>query len=59
MKRIELTDVSSNLLLASSIFLAVLPLVMGDHLVLFVSDGIRQLGVLSDQFSAYLSYLLS
>lgn len=59
MKRIELTDVSSNVLLASSILMAVLPLLMGDQLGLLVSDGIRQLGVLSDQFSAYLSYLFS
>lgn len=57
--KIELNDVSSNLLLASSIMVATLPLLLGDQLVPIVSDALRQAGTLMDGCTAYLTYLLS
>jgi hypothetical protein len=39
--------------------LALLPMLLGDQLVLIVGDGVRQCGVLMDQCSSYLTYLIS
>lgn len=59
MRRIELSDVSSNLLVVSAIMVALLPMLLGDHLTLIVGDGMRNCGVLLDQCSSYLTYLVS
>ncbi len=59
MKRIELSEVSSNILLLTSIMVALMPLLLGDQLMLIVGDGMRQCGVLMDQCTAYFTYLFS
>lgn len=58
-KRIELSDVSSNLLLVSSVMVAVVPFVLGDRLGFVVSSALRECTVLMDQCSTLLIQMLS
>jgi hypothetical protein len=59
MKRFELSQSVSNLLLFSSVLLAATPFVLGDRLVLIVGTAMRECAVMFDQFSAYLTRLVS
>ena len=55
MKNFEWTDATSNLLIVSSVLLALTPLVLGDQLVLIASSAMQEGGVMIDQFGAYLA----
>jgi hypothetical protein len=59
MKKSELSDAASNLLIVGSVSLAFTPLLLGDRLVLVVTGLMRDGGVLIDQFSNYLTWLVS
>ena len=55
MKNFEWSDATSNLLIVTSVLLALSPIVLGDHLVLIVSSAVKESGVMIDQFGAYLA----
>ena len=59
MKRLELSESVSNLLLLSSVLLAFTPFVLGDRLLFIVSGAMRESAIMIDQFGAYLTFLLS
>ena len=59
MKKSDLSDAASNLLIVGSVTLALAPLVLGDQLVLVVAGFMKEGGVVLDQFSNYLSWLFS
>ena len=59
MKKIEVSESVSNLLLVSSIFLAAAPLLLGDRLVLLVTGAMREGAVMIDQFGTFLTKLVS
>ena len=59
MKKNELSEVFSNVLILGSISLAFMPFVLGDRLVLVVADLMREGGVLITQFNNYVSWLIS
>ena len=59
MKRLELSESVSNLLLLSSVLLAFTPFVLGDRLLLIVSGAMKEGAIMIDQFGAYLTFLLS
>jgi hypothetical protein len=59
MKRIELSDVTSNLLVLSSVMLAFTPFILGDRLVLIAESALREGAVMCNEFSTYLIKLLS
>ena len=59
MKKIELSEPFSNLLLVSSVLLALAPLLLGDRLVLIINSAMREGAVMFDQFGAYLASLVS
>lgn len=51
--RIELTDVTSNLLVVSSVVVALMPLLLGDRLVLVAGSTVRQLSILLNELSTF------
>ena len=57
MKNLEWSGATSNLLIVSSVLLAVTPLVLGDQLVLIVTSAMTEGAVTIDQFGAYLASL--
>ena len=59
MKKLELSDVTSNLLAVSSVTVAITPFLLGDRLVLIVSSALRQLAVVMNETNTYLMQLLS
>jgi hypothetical protein len=59
MKKSDLSDAASNLLIVGSVSLAFAPFVLGDKLVLVVSDCMTKGGVLIDQFTNYITWLVS
>ena len=59
MKKSDLSDAASNLLSFGSVTLAVAPFVLGDRLVLIVAGFMKEGGVLIDQFSNYVSWLVA
>jgi hypothetical protein len=59
MKKSDLSDAASNLLIFGSVTLAVAPFVLGDRLVLIVAGFMKEGGVLIDQFSNYVSWLVA
>ena len=60
MKKIELSESVSNLLLVSSVFVAFTPLMLGgDGLILVISGTVKEAFVMIDQFGAFLTALLS
>ena len=59
MKKSELSDAASSLLIVGSVSLAFAPLLLGDRLVLVVTGLMKDGGVLIDQFSNYLTWLVS
>ena len=58
-KRVELSDVSSNLLLVSSVMLALAPLLLGDKLILIAQNGLRELAVFVNEMSTLVMRSLS
>ena len=59
MKKSDLSDAASNLLIVGSVSLAFAPFVLGDRLVLVVAGFMKEGGVLIDQLSNYVSWLFS
>ena len=59
MKRIELADIGSNLLMLSSVTVAILPFMLGDRLILIAASALRQSGIMFNEFSTYVTKLLS
>jgi len=59
MKKSDLSDPASNLLIVGSVTLAFAPFVLGDRLVVIVGGLMRDGGVLLDQVSNYVSWLLA
>ena len=59
MKKSDLSDAASNLLIFGSVTLAFAPFVLGDRLVLIVGGFMKEGGVLMDQFSNYVSWLFA
>jgi len=59
MKKTEFSELASNLLMFGSISLAVAPFLLGDRLILIVTGLMKEGGVMIDQFSNYLVWLVS
>ena len=59
MKKNEFSEFGSNLLIVGSVSLAFMPFLLGDHLVPFVTGLLKEGGVMIDQFSNYLVWLVS
>jgi hypothetical protein len=59
MKKLELSESVSNLLMISSVSLAFIPFLLGDQLILIVNGFMNEASVMFDQFSTYLVRLLS
>lgn len=59
MKKNEFSELASNLLIFGSISLAFMPFVLGDRLILVVTGLMKEGGVMIDQFSNYLTWLVS
>lgn len=59
MKKNELSEPASNLLIIGSVSLAFTPFLLGDRLGLIVSGLMKEGGVMFDQFSNYLLWLVS
>jgi hypothetical protein len=59
MKKNEFSEIASNLLIVGSVSLAFTPFVLGDRLILIVTDLMQEGGVLIAQVNNYLSWLVS
>ena len=59
MKKNEFSELASNLLIAGSVSLAFMPLLLGDRLIMIVSGLMTEGGVMINQFSNYVSWLVS
>lgn len=59
MRKSDLSDAASNMLIVGSVSLALAPFLLGDRLVLIVAGFMKEGGVLLDQFSNYVLYLFS
>jgi len=59
MKKNEFSELASNLLIVGSVSLAFTPFLLGDRLVLVVTGLMTESGVMIDQFSNYLVWLVS
>ena len=59
MKKTDLSDAASNLLIIGSVTVAFMPFLLGDRLILVVSGFMEQGGVMLDQFTNYVGWLFS
>jgi len=59
MKKNEFSEFGSNLLIAGSVSLAFMPFLLGDRLILMVGGLMQQGGVMFDQVSNYVTWLVS
>lgn len=59
MKKNELSEATSNILIFSSVSVAVTPFLLGDRLIPIVTGFVRDGGMLIDQFSNYVWWLVS
>jgi len=59
MKKNEFSEIGSNLLIFGSVSLALAPFVLGDRLILVVTGLMQQGGIMIDQVSNYVSWLMS
>ena len=59
MKKNEFSELASNLLIFGSVSLAFTPFVLGDRLVLVVTGLMREGGIMIDQFSNYVAWIIS
>ena len=59
MKKNEFSELASNLLIIGSVSLAFTPFVLGDRLILIVTGLMKEGGVMIDQVSNYLTWLVS
>lgn len=58
MKKLEWSDSTSNLLVVTSVLLAMTPFLLGDQLIPIVTGFMREASVMFDQFSSSLASLL-
>ena len=59
MKKNEFSEIASNLLIFGSVSVALAPFLLGDRLILVVTGLMQQGGVMIDQASNYVSWLIS
>jgi len=59
MKKNEFSEIASNLLIFGSVSVALAPFLLGDRLILIVTGLMQQGGVMIDQVSNYVSWLIS
>ena len=59
MKKSDLSEAASNVLIFSSVTVALMPFLLGDQLFVVVTGCMKEGGVLVDQFSAYVMWLFS
>jgi hypothetical protein len=59
MKKSDFSDAASNLLIVGSVSLAFAPLLLGDRLVMVVTGLMKDGGVMIEQFSNYVTWLVS
>jgi len=59
MKKNEFSEIGSNLLIFGSVTLALAPFLLGDRLILVVTGLMKEGGVMIDQFSNYVTWLIS
>lgn len=59
MKKNEFSEIASNLLIVGSVSLAFAPFLLGDRLILIVTGLMKEGGVMVDQVSNYVLWLVS
>lgn len=59
MKKTEFSELGSNALIFGSVTLAVMPFLLGDRLFMIVTSLMKEGGVMIDQFTNYLHWLVS
>jgi len=59
MKKNDFSEIGSNLLIFGSVSLALAPFVLGDRLILVVTGLMQQGGIMIDQVTNYVSWLVS
>jgi len=59
MKKNELSEAASNMLIFSSVSVALMPFLLGDRLIPILSGFMRDGGIAVDQFSGYVWWLFS
>jgi len=59
MKKNEFSELASSLLMMGSVSLAVMPFLLGDRLILIVTDLMQEGGLMINQFGDYLIWLIS
>lgn len=59
MKKNEASEAVSNMLIFSSVSVALMPFLLGDRLIPIVTGVVRDGGMLINQFSDYVWWLLS
>ena len=59
MKKSDLSESASNVLIFSSVTVALMPFLLGDQLLVVVNECMKEGGVLVDQFSGYVMWLFS
>ena len=59
MKKHEFSELGSSLLIVGSLSLAFAPFLLGDRLILLVTGLMQEGGVMINQFTNYLSWLVS
>jgi hypothetical protein len=59
MKKNELSEATSNILIFSSVSVALTPFLLGDRLIPVLSGFVRDGGILIDQVSNYVWWLVS
>ena len=55
MKNFEWSDATSNLLIVTSVLLALTPFLLGDQLIVIVGGAMKEGGVMIDQFGAFVA----
>ena len=59
MKKHDLSEAASNVLIFSSVTVALMPFLLGDQLLLILSGFMHEGGLLVNQFSDYVVWLVS
>ena len=59
MKKNELSEAASNMLIFSSVSIAVAPFLLGDRLIPIITGVMRDGGTMINQFGDYIWWLLS
>jgi len=59
MKKNDVSEAVSNMLIFSSVSVALIPFLLGDRLIPIVTGFMRDGGTVINQFSAYVNWLLS